>query len=125
VRRVWIVARAHNNTCIDRGVLTDTVIHENVKIDNLVHIAHGVVIERNSLIIANALIGGSTRIGENSWIAPSVSVINKVNVGKNTMTGIGAVIVKNTEENLTYIGNPAIRMDEYKKWSEVRKKLLG
>jgi acetyltransferase-like isoleucine patch superfamily enzyme len=65
------------------------------------------------------------RIGENSWIAPSVSVINKVNVGKNTMTGIGAVIVKNTEENLTYIGNPAIRMDEYKKWSEVRKKLLG
>lgn len=115
----------HNNTCIDRGVLTDTVIHENVKIDNLVHIAHGVVIERNSLIIANALIGGSTRIGENSWIAPSVSVINKVTVGKNTMTGIGAVIVKNTEENLTYIGNPAIRMDEYKKWSEVRKKLLG
>ena len=115
----------HNNTCIDRGVLTDTVIHENVKIDNLVHIAHGVVIERNSLIIANALIGGSTRIGENSWIAPSVSVINKVTVGKNTMTGIGAVIVKNTEDNLTYIGNPAIRMDEYKKWSEVRKKLLG
>ena len=115
----------HNNTCIDRGVLGNTEIFENVKIDNLVHVAHGVVIERNSLIIANAMIGGSARIGENSWIAPTVSIINKGIVAPNTMTGMGAVILKNTEENYTYVGNPAVRMDEYKKWSEVRKKLLG
>ncbi len=115
----------HNNTCIDRGVLGNTEIHENVKIDNLVHVAHGVIIERNSLIIANAMIGGSARIGENSWIAPTVSIINKGIVAPNTMTGMGAVILKNTEENYTYIGNPAMRMDEYKKWSEIRKKLLA
>jgi UDP-3-O-[3-hydroxymyristoyl] glucosamine N-acyltransferase len=115
----------HNNTCIDRGVLGNTEIYEDVKIDNLVHVAHGVVIERNSLIIANSMIGGSTRIGENCWIAPSVSIINKASVANNTMTGIGAVILKNTDAHYTYIGNPAIRMEEYKKWSEIRKNLLA
>ena len=115
----------HNNTCIDRGVLSDTEIHENVKIDNLVHIAHGVVIERNSLVIANAMIGGSTHIGENTWIAPSVSVKNQIQIAKNTNTGIGAVILKDTKENSLMIGNPAITMEEYKKWSEVRKKLIS
>jgi UDP-3-O-[3-hydroxymyristoyl] glucosamine N-acyltransferase len=113
----------HNNTCIDRGVLGDTEIHENVKIDNLVHVAHGVVIERNSLVIANAMIGGSTQIGENSWIAPSVSIINQIHIAKNTNTGVGAVILRDTKENSLMIGNPAITMDEYKKWSTVKKKL--
>ncbi len=114
----------HNNTCIDRGVLSDTEIHENVKIDNLVHIAHGVVVERNSLVIANAMIGGSARIGENTWIAPSVSIKNQIHIAKNTNTGIGAVILKDTTENSLMIGNPAITMDEHKKWSEARKRFL-
>lgn len=113
----------HNNTCIDRGVLDNTEIFENVKIDNLVHIAHGVIIERNSLIIANAMVAGSSRIGENSWIAPSASIKNKITIARNTFTGIGAVVLKDTKENEVYIGNPAITMDEQKKWSELKKKL--
>lgn len=115
----------HNNTCIDRGVLSDTEIHENAKIDNLVHIAHGVVVGRNSLIIANAMIGGSAKIGENVWVAPSVSIKNQISIADNTNSGIGAVILKGTRENSLVIGNPAITMDEYKKWSELRKKLLS
>jgi UDP-3-O-[3-hydroxymyristoyl] glucosamine N-acyltransferase len=113
----------HNNTCIDRGVLGPTEIHENVKIDNLVHIAHGVIIERNSLVIANAMIAGSSLVGENSWIAPSVSIKNKVIIARDTMTGIGAVILKNTESNQTYIGNPATTLEEYKEWSKIRKQI--
>jgi len=113
----------HNNTCIDRGVLDNTEIHENVKIDNLVHIAHGVIIERNALVIANAMIAGSTRVGENSWIAPSVSLKNKIRIAPNTYTGIGAVVLKDTKENETYVGNPAGTLEEHKKWSEIKKKL--
>ncbi|MBL7870506.1 MAG: hypothetical protein JNM78_02755 [Cyclobacteriaceae bacterium] len=113
----------HNNTCIDRGVLDNTEIFENVKIDNLVHIAHGVVIERNALVIANAMIAGSTRIGENSWIAPSVSIKNKLNIAPNTFTGIGATVLKDTAENQTYIGNPAVTLEEHKRWSDLKKKL--
>lgn len=96
-----------NNTCIDRGVLGATHIKKNAKIDNLVHIAHGVVVGQNSLIIANVMIGGSTIIGDNVWVAPSASLINKITVGNNSLVGMGAVVVKNVDENKVVLGNPA------------------
>lgn len=96
-----------NNTCIDRGVIGPTLIKKNAKIDNLVHIAHGVVIGQNSLIIANAMIGGSTIIGDNVWVAPSASLINKIAIGNNSLIGMGAVVVKSVDENITVLGNPA------------------
>lgn len=114
----------HNNTCIDRGVLGETYIGENVKVDNLVHIAHGVRIERNSLIIANAMVAGSVLIGENSWIAPSTSIKNQLTISSGTLTGIGAVVLKSSEKNDVLIGAPATTMEEYKKWSVIRKSLL-
>ena len=96
-----------NNTTIDRAVLLSTVINENVKIDNLVHIAHNVQVGQNSLIIANSMIGGSTIIGENAWIAPSSSLINKISVGNDATVGLGAVVLKDVEASATVYGNPA------------------
>lgn len=96
-----------NNVCIDRAVLSSTVLGENVKIDNLVHIAHNVIIGKNSLIIANAMIGGSTVIGENVWVAPSASIMNKINISNNVVVGMGAVVIKPVVENSVIAGNPA------------------
>jgi UDP-3-O-[3-hydroxymyristoyl] glucosamine N-acyltransferase len=96
-----------NNTCIDRAVLGSTHLAENVKVDNLVHIAHGVQIGRNSLIIADAMIGGSAVIGENVWIAPSSSIINKGSLGNNSLVGMGAVVIKPVNEKEVVVGNPA------------------
>jgi len=115
----------HNNTCIDRAVLGKTTIEDHVKIDNLVHIAHGVHIKKNSLIIANAMIAGSTVIGENCWIAPSVSIKNQLTIPDNINSGIGAVILKSPEPFQTMIGNPATTIDQYKQWSALKKKLLN
>jgi UDP-3-O-[3-hydroxymyristoyl] glucosamine N-acyltransferase len=95
-----------NNTCIDRAVMGSTTLEENVKVDNLVHIAHGVTIGKNSLIIANSMIAGSTKIGENVWVAPSVSILNKKTVADNSYIGMGAVVIKDVKENETIIGNP-------------------
>jgi len=96
-----------NNTCIDKAVLGSTIIEENVKIDNLVHIAHGVHVGRNSVVIANAMVAGSVNIGENSWIAPSASILNKKNIGTNSLVGLGAVVTKDVEDNTIVAGNPA------------------
>ncbi len=95
-----------NNTCIDRAVLGSTILQENSKIDNLVHIAHGVVIGKNSLVIANSMIAGSTIIGNNVWVAPSASILNKRTVGDNSVIGMGAVVIKDVSKNETIVGNP-------------------
>ncbi|HYG53609.1 MAG TPA: UDP-3-O-(3-hydroxymyristoyl)glucosamine N-acyltransferase, partial [Flavobacteriales bacterium] len=96
-----------NNVCIDRAVLSSTLIKSNVKIDNHVHIAHNVVIGENALIIAHAMIGGSTVIGKNVWVAPSASILNKLVIGDNAFIGMGAVVIKNVKENERVVGNPA------------------
>lgn len=95
-----------SNTCIDRGTLGATSIAAGVKIDNLVHIAHNVVIGARSLIIANAMLGGSARIGADCWVAPSVSVLNQLSIGDNAVIGMGAVVIRNVDPSATIVGNP-------------------
>jgi UDP-3-O-[3-hydroxymyristoyl] glucosamine N-acyltransferase len=96
-----------DNCSIDKGVLENTFIGEGVKIDNLVHIAHGVQIGSNSLIIANTMIGGSASIGKNVWVAPSASLINKIKIGDAAIIGMGAVVIKDVDNSTTVAGNPA------------------
>ena len=100
-----------NNTAIDRGVIGSTVLHKNVKVDNLVHIAHGVVIHENSMIIANTMIAGSAIIEKNTWVAPSASIINNVIVGEESVIGMGAVVIRNIENQSIAVGNPAKRLN--------------
>jgi UDP-3-O-[3-hydroxymyristoyl] glucosamine N-acyltransferase len=100
-----------NNVCIDRAVLGSTILSENVKVDNLVHIAHGVQIGKNSLIIANAMIAGSVVIGENVWVSPSSSIRQKLIVEDGALVGLGSVVVKNVEKNTVVAGVPAKKMN--------------
>lgn len=95
------------NTCIDRGTLGNTVIKEGAKIDNLVHIAHNVVIGRNTAIIANAMIGGSTEIGDNAWVAPSATIRDAVIIGSSSTIGLGALVTKSIPDNQVWAGFPA------------------
>lgn len=103
-----------NNTTIDRAVMGSTILEENVKVDNLVHIAHGVKVGRNSMVIANSMVAGSVQVGENVWIAPSSSIINGVTIGKNTIIGMGAVIVKSVGEKDIMLGNPGRSIKKYR-----------
>ncbi|MBK8845472.1 MAG: UDP-3-O-(3-hydroxymyristoyl)glucosamine N-acyltransferase [Bacteroidetes bacterium] len=94
------------NTCIDKGTLGNTIIKRGAKIDNLVHIAHNVTVGENSMIIALAMIGGSTIIGDNVWVAPSSSLRDRIEIGKNAVIGMGAVITKSVPEKEVWLGNP-------------------
>jgi UDP-3-O-[3-hydroxymyristoyl] glucosamine N-acyltransferase len=96
-----------NCTVIDRAVIGSTRLRKNVKVDNLVHIAHGVDIGENSLIIAHSMVGGSTKIGGNVWVSPASAIMNKIEIGDNAVIGLGAVVVKSVENEDVVVGNPA------------------
>lgn len=104
-----------NNTTIDRAVLGSTILYENVKVDNLVHIAHGVKVGRNSVVIANSMIAGSVIIGENSWISPSSSILNQKSIGNNSLVGMGAVVIKDIGDYEVVAGCPAKLLKYIKK----------
>ena len=101
-----------NNNCIDRAVLGSTTLKRNCKIDNLVHISHGVEVGENTLVIANSMIAGSVKIGDNTWIAPSTSIINKSTIGSNSMTGIGSVVIRNIQDNELHVGVPSKKIKD-------------
>ena len=106
------------NTTIDRGTLDDTVIGNGSKIDNLVHIAHNAVIGKNVIIIANSMIAGSVRIKDDSWIAPSASILNQMEIGEGSTVGLGSVVLKNIPRDQTYLGNPARPVKEFLKFQK-------
>ena len=84
-------------TCVDRGALTDTVIGNDVKLDNNVHIAHGVTIGDNTMIAASAMVAGSTRIGKGVWVGPSAVISNGLKIGDGASVRIGALVLRDVE----------------------------
>jgi len=95
------------NTVICRGTIEDTVIASDVKIDDHVFIAHNVKIGRRSMIIAGTEISGSVTIGDDCWISPQVTILNKVSIGAGATIGIGSVVIRDVEAGSVVAGNPA------------------
>jgi UDP-3-O-[3-hydroxymyristoyl] glucosamine N-acyltransferase len=80
------------NTTIDRGALTDTVIGDGVRLDNLVHVAHNVVIGAHTAIAASTAIAGSTRIGSGCLIGCGVVILGQLSIGDDiVIAGVGVV----------------------------------
>jgi UDP-3-O-[3-hydroxymyristoyl] glucosamine N-acyltransferase len=94
-------------TAVARGTLSDTVIEDNVKIDNLVHIAHNCLVRNGAFVIACAEISGGVEVGRNSWIAPNSCTHQKIVIGDDSIVGLGAVVTKDVSAKSVYAGNPA------------------
>lgn len=103
------------NGCVDRGVYPwdDTEIGDYTKIDNLVHIAHGVKVSKNVMIVANSGIGGRTMIGQNSWIGFGATITNGISIGENARVNIGSVATKNVPDGGNVTGNFAIAHEKF------------
>ena len=108
------------NTTIDRATLGRTWIQRGVKIDNLVQIAHNVVIGANSIIVAQVGISGSTKIGEGVMIGGQAGVVGHLNIGDHAMIAAGAGIHKDIPPGQICAGSP---QQPYREWRRVVKTL--
>ncbi len=96
------------NSCIDRGVIGDTVIGSGTKIDNLVQIGHNVKIGEGCMICGCTGIAGSAQIGADCVIGGAVSIADHVRIAdKVTLYGRTAVVANITTAGAMY-GSPAI-----------------
>lgn len=98
------------NVCIDRASTGATVIKKGVKIDNLVHVAHNVVIGDNTAIAAQAGISGSAKIGKNCLIAGQVGIVGHIEIADNVTIIAQSGISKGISKSGTYFGSPAKEM---------------
>jgi UDP-3-O-[3-hydroxymyristoyl] glucosamine N-acyltransferase len=95
------------NSVICRGSLSNTLICRGTKLGTHVHISHGVRIGEHCIIIASAIIGGSVKIGDQTWIGPLVFVREHVTIGNRVLVGAGSVVHKDIPDGLTVTGSPA------------------
>lgn len=92
------------NTCIDRGMLDDTEVHCGTKIDNLVHIAHNVVVGKSGAIAGLSGIAGSTVIGKNFRMGGHSGINGQIALGDNIIVGGGTMITNSIKDSGFYIG---------------------
>jgi UDP-3-O-[3-hydroxymyristoyl] glucosamine N-acyltransferase len=111
------------NTTIDRPAVGETRIKAGTKIDNLVQIAHGVVLGRNVLLAAQVGIAGSTVIGDNVQFGGQVGVGGHLRIG-DRVKAVGQTGITNSVDDDAFIsGYPAIANSEWRRSSAVFRKL--
>jgi UDP-3-O-[3-hydroxymyristoyl] glucosamine N-acyltransferase len=97
-----------SNTTIDRATIGYTTIGENVKIDNLVQIAHNVEIGKNSIVCALSGVSGSVKIGKNVILAGSVGLADHIVIEDDVYIGPKAGVMKRlVKKGSNLLGIPA------------------
>ena len=100
-------------TAIDRGGLRDTVIGEGTKIDNLVQIAHNVVIGRHCIIVSQTGIAGSATLGDYVVLGGQVGVIGHVRIGDGARIAATSNVKDDVPPGVEWGGSPAKPMREW------------
>lgn len=122
----WVEIGEHveiqHNTCVDKAIYPwdRTIISDYCKIDNLVHIAHGVKLDKGVFVVAGTLMGGRTVIGQNTWVGVGATVSNGLDIGREARLNIGSVVTKDVSDGSAVSGNFAI---DHKKFIEFIKSI--
>ncbi|MCR4765310.1 MAG: UDP-3-O-(3-hydroxymyristoyl)glucosamine N-acyltransferase [Bacteroidaceae bacterium] len=93
------------NTCVDRATMGSTIIHKGVKLDNLIQVAHNVVVGANTVMAAQVGIAGSAKLGEWCVIAGQVGISGHLNIGNHVTLGPKTGILSSIQDGKTLIGS--------------------
>jgi len=96
------------NSCVDRAKFGETRIGAGTKIDNLVQIAHNVIIGRCCLIVSQVGISGSCKIGDGAVLAGQVGLADNIEIGAGVIIGAQAGVTNSVRPGKQMLGSPAI-----------------
>lgn len=100
-------AEIGSGCAIDRGALGPTVIGKGAKLDNLVQIAHNVIIGDHCIIVAQAGIAGSCKLGQYTVIAGQVGLAGHITLGNHVTIAAQAGVMHNIADGEKWWGSPA------------------
>jgi UDP-3-O-[3-hydroxymyristoyl] glucosamine N-acyltransferase len=95
------------NVTIDRARFDKTIVGRGTKIDNLVQIAHNVIIGENSIVVAQTGISGSTIVGKEVVLAGQSGIVGHINIGDGSIVAAQAGVTKSVPPNTKVSGYPA------------------
>jgi UDP-3-O-[3-hydroxymyristoyl] glucosamine N-acyltransferase len=102
-------------TTIDRATMGSTLIKKGVKLDNLIQIAHNVVIGENTVIAAQTGIAGSSKIGKNCMFGGQVGIIGHLEIGDEVKIAAQTGVSSNIKSGKIVMGSPAIDASRFRK----------
>lgn len=111
------------NNCIDRAAFGRTWIKRGVKTDNLVHVAHNVVIGEDTIVVAQVGISGTVNIGSQVIIGGQVGISDHVDIGDGVMIGSQSGVAKSISSGEVVSGTPTMPHRLWLKTSGLIKRL--
>lgn len=103
------------NCTIDRATIGETRIKKGCKIDNLIHIAHNVIVGENTVMAAQVGISGSTTIGKDVQIGGQAGFIHHLKIGDRVQVGAQSGVINSLPDDTCIWGTPAKKLTETKK----------
>lgn len=111
------------NSTVDRGTIGDTIIRQGAKIDNLVMIAHNVEIGPYAIVVAQAGISGSTKIGAGVQIGGQAGITGHITIGDGAQIGAQSGVAENLAPGSRVLGSPSLPANEYLRAHSLFRKL--
>jgi UDP-3-O-[3-hydroxymyristoyl] glucosamine N-acyltransferase len=99
------------NAAIDRGTIRATEIGSGTKFDNMVHIAHNVIVGRDCVFAGQVGVAGSSRIGDRVILGGQCGVSDNIFIGDDVVAGGATKIFSNAPAGRVLLGSPAMKMD--------------
>ncbi len=103
------------NTTLDRATLGETIVRQGTKLDNLIQIAHNVVVGKHTVMAAQSGIAGSTEVGDNVSVGGQVAIVGHIKVGDGSSIAGKSGITNNVPEKSVMWGMPAMPITKFKR----------
>lgn len=112
------------NSCVDRGAIENTVISDGVKIDNLVQVAHNVVIGKGSVIAGCTALAGSCRIGNFVQIGGGCNIAGHISIGDGARIAGMSGVMRDIPPMQIVAGIPAVPIKKWHRASAIMAKMV-